>query len=92
MIQENVMQVSTKHAGLALALTAAALFGCSAIAADKPMEKTASVQCVGANSCKGTSECKTASNECKGQNSCKGHGWVKAANKAECVKMGGMVK
>ena len=75
--------------GVAIAATAAALFAMGtapvAYAADAP------VKCAGANSCKGTAECKTAKNDCKGQNSCKGMGWVGKKSEADCKAAGGMV-
>ena len=75
--------------GVAIAATAAALFAMGtapvAYAADAP------VKCVGANSCKGTADCKTAKNDCKGQNSCKGMGWVSKASAQECTAAGGTV-
>jgi hypothetical protein len=44
------------------------------------------VKCVGANSCKGQSECSTASNSCGGQNGCSGKGWKKMSE-ADCNKL-----
>jgi len=48
-------------------------------------------QCMGANSCKGTSACHTQSNDCAGMNSCKGKGWIKATEK-ECKEKKGTFK
>lgn len=53
--------------------------------------KDGAVKCAGANSCKGTSECKTATSECKGLNGCKGEGWVTKSSEQECHAAGGMV-
>ena len=75
--------------GVAIAATAAALFAMGTA----PVVHAADggVKCAGANSCKGTAECKTAKNECKGQNSCKGMGWVSKGSAAECTAAGGTV-
>ncbi|MBK7684653.1 MAG: hypothetical protein KBA96_13450 [Rhodocyclaceae bacterium] len=84
--------MSKNRTGTVLALAAATMFASGvlvapiAAAADAP-----SVKCVGANSCKGTSECKTAKSECKGHNSCKGQGWTKAATEKACTDAGGKV-
>jgi hypothetical protein len=52
---------------------------------------TASVKCIGGNSCKGQSACQSANNSCKGQNSCKGKGWVTTSSAQECTAKGGHV-
>lgn len=54
-----------------------------------PSAQTASVKCLGANSCKGNSSCKTAQNDCKGQNACKGKGFVATSSTQECTDKGG---
>lgn len=46
------------------------------------------VECYGANSCSGKSECKTNAHDCKGQNSCKGEGKSKMMKK-DCLSKGG---
>jgi hypothetical protein len=44
-------------------------------------------QCIGANSCKGKSDCHQAGmNECKGENGCKGKGYLEKT-KADCDKL-----
>ena len=50
---------------------------------------SASVKCIGGNSCKGQSSCKGANNGCMGQNSCKGKGWVMATSAKVCSDKGG---
>jgi hypothetical protein len=84
--------------GTMIALAAASLFAaaCSKTPDTKSTmpaagEKTAGVQCMGINSCKGQGSCKTAQNACKGQNSCKGTGRVEAASSEECTTKGGTV-
>jgi len=84
--------------GTMIALTAASLFAaaCSKNADSKSTmpaaeEKTASVHCMGINSCKGQASCKTEKNACKGQNGCKGQGFVEAASADECTTKGGTV-
>jgi hypothetical protein len=66
------MMTTTLNKGTLLAMSAAALIlsGCASNGTTASAN-SASVACVGVNSCKGTSDCKTAGNECKGHNSCK---------------------
>jgi hypothetical protein len=82
-----------KIAKLALATSAAALFSTAVIGPVSAADTgdSATVKCMGINSCKGTSKCKTASNACAGQNSCKGHGWLPAPSADECTAKGGTV-
>lgn len=75
--------------GFAIAAAAAALFAVGTAPVAQAADGT--VKCAGANSCKGTAECKTAKNDCKGQNSCKGMGWVSKASEKECMAAGGTV-
>ena len=78
------MYSAKKVSGFALAATAAAMLSVA------PMSASAGAKgkCVGANSCKGHSDCATATSSCKGQNACKGQGFV-ALTKAECDSKGG---
>jgi uncharacterized membrane protein len=80
-----------KTTGIALATAAAAIFTMGAFVAPASYAADMGVHCVGANSCKGSSECKTAKNDCKGMNSCKGQGWISISSAAECSAAGGMV-
>lgn len=82
------MQVTKTTSAVALAATCAALFAMGAPATAQAASDKG-VQCAGANSCKGHSECKTAKNECKGMNGCKGQGWTQAKSAEECTKAGG---
>ncbi|MEP7099991.1 MAG: hypothetical protein ABI781_05750, partial [Burkholderiales bacterium] len=53
--------------GAAIATAAAALFSMGAtLSTTVQAADEMTVQCVGINSCKGTSDCKTAKSECKG--------------------------
>jgi hypothetical protein len=70
-----------KTTGMALATTAALLFGSAAVTTAQAEE--AKMKCQGGNSCKGLSACATATSSCSGQNSCKGTGYV-MLTKAEC--------
>lgn len=65
-------QTSSISKGTMLAVSAAALIlaGCASAGANTAAN-SASVACVGVNSCKGSSDCKTAGNACKGHNACK---------------------
>ncbi len=52
---------------------------------------SATVKCMGINSCKGQGACASAKNDCKGTNSCKGQGWVQVSSAQECTSKGGTV-
>ncbi len=94
------MKSAKKLSSIALTSATAALLlaGCSSTGGNsnaKPamsMHKAsmAKVQCLGINSCKGTSSCQTANSACKGLNSCKGKGWI-PESKADCLSKGGKV-
>ena len=85
------MNLVKKSAGVALALTAAALLsGCYETAPAKSSATDHSAHCYGVNKCGGHNDCKTAENACKGHASCKGHGFVKMSEKA-CDDVGGKV-
>ncbi|OAI29536.1 hypothetical protein A1351_10185 [Methylosinus sp. R-45379] len=47
------------------------------------------VQCIGANSCKGKSDCHSPKNACKGMNACKGKGWAFVESEEACKAAGG---
>ena len=78
------MYSAKKVSGFALAATAAAMLSVA------PMSASAGAKgkCVGANSCKGHSDCATANSSCKGQNACKGQGFM-SLTKAQCDEKGG---
>lgn len=86
------MSMNRRTAGATIATAAAAFFisGVAMTSLSAPAE-AAGVKCVGANSCKGHSECQTASNACKGLNSCKGTGFITVEDEAACAAKGGMV-
>lgn len=84
--------MKTMKSGAALAATAAALFATGVVATPVAYAGDMGVKCVGANGCKGSSECKTAKSECKGHNGCKGQGWIKTKDAAECTAKGGKVE
>jgi len=90
------MSTITRASGLALAVAAAGLIGCStpsnssSPAASMTLAKAAQVHCYGVNTCKGHNDCKTATNACKGQGSCKAQGFVALSAKA-CGDVGGTV-
>lgn len=80
-----------KVAGFAIATAAASLFITGAVNtafAAAHSKEMAKVHCLGANACKGQSDCATASSSCKGQNSCKGQG-MKVLSLKECQAVGG---
>jgi hypothetical protein len=80
----------TFKAGSVIAAAAVALALSGVVLTTPAFASAAKVECLGINSCKGTSECKTATNECKGHNECKGKGMTKATEKA-CKAKGGTV-
>ncbi len=84
--------MTNKRTGVALATAAAAIFAMGAITAAPVYAAESGVHCVGANGCKGQSECKSAKNDCKGLNSCKGQGWVTKSSAEECKAAGGTVE
>ena len=83
-------QKMVSGASLAAAAVAMALNG---VATSPALAKkaTASVHCVGVNSCKGMSACKTEKSSCKGLNSCKGQGWLPEKSAKACEAKGGTV-
>lgn len=86
------MNVLKTTSGLALAIAAASLMGCSAQADSMKMSSAAAetVHCYGVNKCAGHNDCKTANNACKGHGSCKGKGFVVMSEHA-CKNVGGTV-
>ena len=81
-------------AGAMLATAVALAFMSNSVkAADtpSPSAQQAQIKCLGANSCKGQSDCKTVSNDCKGKNGCAGKGYVTTATSQECEAKGGHV-
>jgi len=48
----------------------------------------AQVRCIGANSCKGQSDCAFAGHGCKGMNQCRGTGWLFTTDQ-NCTMQGG---
>ena len=79
------MYTAKKVSGFALAATAAAMLAVAPMSASAGEAKG---KCMGANSCKGHSDCATANSSCKGLNACKGQGFV-ALTKADCDAKGG---
>lgn len=76
--------------GLVLATAAAALLA-SGFVATAATTDNAKVKCLGANKCKGLSECSVPHHTCKGKNSCKGKGWATEESAEACTKAGGTV-
>jgi len=78
------------NSGAAIAAAAAALLiAGTAISAPVQMAaEGAKGHCMGANACKGQSDCKTATNECKGKNGCEGKGYLEKT-KEECDEIEG---
>lgn len=85
------MLTTKKVAGFAIATAAAGLFAAAAMTpavAAQHNKEMAKVHCLGANACKGQSDCATAHSSCKGQNSCKGQG-MKVLSMKDCSAKGG---
>jgi len=76
--------------GALLAAAVGVLFTTQPMLAENSQQnQSAHVKCVGANSCKGQSECASKINSCKGQNSCKGKGWITTTSTQQCEERGG---
>jgi len=91
------MSTIKRASGLALAVAAAGLIGCStpssnntSSTASMAAANTGQVHCYGVNTCKGHNDCQSANNACKGQGSCKAQGFVALSAKA-CGDVGGTV-
>lgn len=86
-----------KMSGVALAIAAAAIAGCTTAGESQSKASTAAagstdlVHCYDVNVCKGHNDCKTADNACGGHATCKGTGFVAMPSKA-CADVGGAVK
>jgi hypothetical protein len=80
-----------KITGALLATAVGVLFTTQPLIADssQAQAQATQVKCVGANSCKGQSECATKANSCKGQNSCKGKGFITTSSPQQCQERGG---
>jgi len=80
-----------KITGALLATAVGVLFTAQPLIADnsQAQAQATQVKCVGANSCKGQSECATKANSCKGQNSCKGKGFITTSSIQQCKDRGG---
>ena len=74
-------------AALAIAAVSLALAGAVTPAA----AQTGKLHCLGANSCKGKTDCHTPKNACKGMNACKATGWVFTESAKACEEAGGKV-
>lgn len=81
---------NNSRSGTALAVAAITL---ALVGGVTPLKAApAKVHCLGANSCKGKSDCHTPKNACKGTNSCKGQGWVFKETAKDCEDAGGTVR
>jgi hypothetical protein len=79
-----------KITGALLATVVGLMFTTQPLFAEDAQQGQAThVKCLGANSCKGQSECASAKSSCKGQNSCKGKGWVTTSSAQQCQQRGG---
>jgi hypothetical protein len=76
--------------GALLATAVGILFTTQPLLAENSQQsQSAPVKCVGANSCKGQSECASKASSCKGQNACKGKGWITTSSTRQCEQRGG---
>ena len=80
-----------KMTGVLLATAVGMLFTTQPLLADNSSApaQAAQVKCLGANNCKGQSDCASKANSCKGQNSCKGKGWITTSSTRQCEQLGG---
>lgn len=74
--------------GARIAAAAATLILAGAATGPASHADEANGRCIGANSCKGQSECGSAKNSCSGENACRGQGFL-AMTKEECDKIPG---
>lgn len=84
-------KITPKVSGIALAIAAAGLVGCStsgSSSSSAAASTTDLVHCSGVNKCGGHNDCGTANNACAGKASCKGTGFVTMPSKA-CADIGG---
>ncbi len=77
--------------GATLAVAAVSIALAGAAPAAKAETTAARVHCLGANSCKGKSDCHSPKNACKGMNACKGKGWLYMESAQACEAAGGKV-
>ena len=90
-MQQGKRRSAIRLSGTAIAMAAAALFaGGHGLGTVSAADDT-KVKCVGANACKGKSECATEKNACATQNACKGRGWITLTEK-ECRTHGGVAE
>ncbi len=85
---------NTTVRGVMVATAVAGLFGCAGQApapAAPSGTASATVKCLGINSCKGQGECSTATHSCGKHTPCKGQGWLTVASEQECTTRGGKV-
>ena len=80
---------NNSRSGTALAVAAVSLALAGAIT--PVAAETAKVHCLGANGCKGKTDCMTPKNSCKGMNACKGQGWIFKNSAQACEADGGKV-
>ncbi len=85
------MNTAKKLSGIVLATAAAGLFATAVATPAVAAKHEGMVKCMGANACKGKTECATASNACKSQNACKGKGMNMMSAK-DCADKGGKVE
>ena len=81
------MKLSVRS-GASIAAAAALLILGGAVTAPAQAAEDGKGHCMGANACKGKSDCKTAKNDCGGLNACKGQGYLEMT-KEECDKIEG---
>ncbi|HSD93304.1 MAG TPA: hypothetical protein VLB11_09810 [Methyloceanibacter sp.] len=76
------------RSGTSIAAAAALLILGGAVATQAQATEEGKGHCIGANACKGKSDCSTAKNDCSGMNACKGQGYLEMT-KEECDKIEG---
>ena len=85
------MSMNRRTASVTIAAAAALFMSGVVMTSVSTSAQAEGVHCVGANSCKGLSECKSATNACKGLNNCKGLGFITTDDEAACAAKGGHV-
>lgn len=74
--------------GILLAAAAASLLTTGCAMTDEGDKGPVIIKCIGANACKGQSQCKTSRSACKALNNCRQAGWI-ATTEFDCKQKGG---
>lgn len=85
---EEKNDTSRMNTGFLIAAAAATLLLGGCATTDEAETGPSIIKCMGANSCKGQSQCKTMRSACKALNNCRSTGWI-ATTEHDCKLKGG---